>query len=127
MAAARDSLAAALADPSAAAASGNELFAVTELLDREPGLRRALSDPASAASARTGLAGVLLADRVSPATLDVVTTLVTQRWSAPADLPDAAEPEQLVLQVVELALAVRRGTICQHSQLLGRIRQVALG
>jgi F-type H+-transporting ATPase subunit delta len=91
MAAARDSLAAAVADPSAAAALGDELFAVTDLLDREPGLRRALSDPASAASARTGLAGALLANRVSPATLDVVTTLVSQRWSASGDLPDAAE------------------------------------
>ena len=91
MAAARDSLAAAVADPSAAAAVGDELFAVTGLLDREPGLRRALSDPASAASARTGLARALLADRVGPATFGVVTTLVSQRWSAQGDLPDAAE------------------------------------
>jgi F-type H+-transporting ATPase subunit delta len=91
MAAARDSLAAAVADPSAAAAVGDELFAVTDLLDREPGLRRALSDPASAASARTGLARALLADRVGPATFGVVTTLVSQRWSVQGDLPDAAE------------------------------------
>jgi F-type H+-transporting ATPase subunit delta len=91
MAAARDSLAAAVADPSAAAAIGAELFAVTALLDREPGLRRALSDPASAASARVDLARALLGNRVSAATLGVVTTLVGQRWSAPGDLPDAAE------------------------------------
>jgi F-type H+-transporting ATPase subunit delta len=91
MAGARDSLAAAVADPSAAAAIGDELFAVSALLDREPGLRRALSDPASAASARADLASALLAGRVSPATLGVVTTVVGQRWSAPGDLPDAAE------------------------------------
>jgi F-type H+-transporting ATPase subunit delta len=91
MAAARDSLAAAVADPSAAAAIGDELFAVTALLDREPGLRRALSDPASAASAREDLARALLGGRVSPGTLGVVTILVAQRWSGPGDLPEAAE------------------------------------
>ena len=122
MAAARDSLAAALADQSAAAASGDELFAVTDLLDREPGLRRALSDPASAASARTGLARVLLADRVSPATLDVVTTLVSQRWSAPADLPDAAE--QLAV-LAECAAADGEGQLDNLEDELFRFGRIA--
>ena len=44
LAAARDRLTAALADPSGAAALGEQLFAVADLLDRELGLRRALTE-----------------------------------------------------------------------------------
>src|SRR5579875_2322463 len=61
---------------------GDEMFAFTALLDREPALRRTLSDPAREGSARAGLA--------------------TGRWSEPGDLPDAAE--QLgVLAIAEIA------------------------
>ncbi|HEV3288936.1 MAG TPA: F0F1 ATP synthase subunit delta [Streptosporangiaceae bacterium] len=91
MAEARERLAAAVADPSAAATIGDELFAVATLLDGEPGLRRALADPATAASARAGLARALLESRIAPATLDLVATMAGLRWSAPGDLPDAAE------------------------------------
>src|SRR5205807_2995347 len=61
------------------------------LLDQEPGLRRALADYTSAPEARTGLVRDLLGDRVSPATLDVVSGLASARWSVPRDLADAAE------------------------------------
>jgi F-type H+-transporting ATPase subunit delta len=91
MAQARDSLAAVVADPAAAATISGELFAVTALLDGEPGVRRALADPAMAASARADLARALLGGRIAPATVDLVATLAAQRWSAPGDLPDAAE------------------------------------
>jgi F-type H+-transporting ATPase subunit delta len=121
MAAARDSLAAAVADPSAAAATGDELFAVTALLDREPGLRRALSDPASAASARADLARALLGGRVGPATLDVVTSLVAQRWSAPGDLPDAAE--QLAV-LAECAAADSEGQLDDTEDQLFRFARI---
>jgi F-type H+-transporting ATPase subunit delta len=121
MAAARDSLAAAVADPSAAATVGDELFAVTALLDREPGLRRALSDPASAASARADLARALLGGRVAPATLDVVTAMVTQRWSAPGDLPDAAE--QLAV-LAECAAADSEGQLDDTEDQLFRFGRI---
>src|SRR5256886_1771493 len=52
LAAARAQLMAALADPSGAAALGDELFAVAHLLDQEPGLRRALTDATSPAAPR---------------------------------------------------------------------------
>jgi F-type H+-transporting ATPase subunit delta len=121
MAGARDSLAAAVADPSAAATIGDELFAVIGLLDREPGLRRALSDPASPASARASLARVLLAGRVTPATLDVVTTMVAQRWSGPGDLPDAAE--QLAV-LAECAAADSEGQLDDTEDQLFRFGRI---
>jgi len=83
---------------------GDELFAVVGVLDREPGLRRVLSDPSRSADAKAGLAEAVLGGKVSAAALDVVTGLARSRWSAPADLADAAE-QLAVLAVVEGAEA----------------------
>jgi F-type H+-transporting ATPase subunit delta len=93
LAAAKDRLAAALGRQSAAEAAkvGDELFAVADLLDREPGLRRALSDPSRDSAARAELARGVLNGKVSEQALDQVTALVGGRWSAPGDVADAAE------------------------------------
>jgi F-type H+-transporting ATPase subunit delta len=91
LAEAKEQLAAAVADPSAAATIGDELFEVTTLLDAEKGLRRALADSTIAVGARAGLVRGLLGGRVSGATLDLSVTLASLRWSVPRDLPDAAE------------------------------------
>src|SRR5215472_16580117 len=104
LAAAKERLSAALADVSAGQASdvGEELFAIVGLLDREPGLRRGLSDPAKAANAKVGLACSLLSGKVSEITLALVSGLVTDRWSEAGDLADAAE-ELAVLAIAEAA------------------------
>jgi F-type H+-transporting ATPase subunit delta len=81
---------------------GDELFAVTGLLDDEAGLRRTLSDPTQPAAAKTGLVQALLGGKVAAPTLELVSALVSERWSEPADLPDATE-ELAVLAVVEMA------------------------
>src|SRR6266516_8211728 len=91
LAAAREQLTAALADPSGAAALGDELLAVAHLLDQEPGLRRALTDATSPVAAREGLVSQLLDGRVSGATLDLMAGMVRNRWAAGRDLSDAAE------------------------------------
>jgi F-type H+-transporting ATPase subunit delta len=90
-AASREALTAAVTDPAVAATLAEDLFEVVGLLDREPALRRALTDSASAQAARTGLVQGLLGDRVASATLDLLTVMVSQRWSAPRDLADATE------------------------------------
>jgi F-type H+-transporting ATPase subunit delta len=104
LSAAKDRLAAALAGatPAQAASLGGELFAVTGLLDREPALRRNLSDASIEASARSGLAESLLSGKISAAALAEVTGLVADRWSAPADLADATE-ELAVLAICTAA------------------------
>jgi F-type H+-transporting ATPase subunit delta len=81
---------------------GGELFAVVDLLDREPGLRRALSDPSRDREARAALASALLATQLTAATMELLTALVTARWSEPGDLADAAE-ELAVLAIAEAA------------------------
>ncbi len=102
--AAKERLAVALAGAAAVQANetGDQLFAVVNLLDREPGLRRNLSDSSRERAARTGLAQALLAGKISDATLELVTGLVAGRWSAPGDLTDAAE-ELAVLAIAEAA------------------------
>jgi F-type H+-transporting ATPase subunit delta len=81
---------------------GDELFAVTTLLDSEAALRRLLSDPSRDAAARRGLAAELLRGRVSVQTLELVTGLAGARWSEPGDLADAAE-QLAVLAIAETA------------------------
>ncbi len=70
---------------------GDELFAVTSLLDATPALRRVLTDPATEADARVGLAKQVLSDKISPATLSVIIEAVGGRWSAGRDLTDGLE------------------------------------
>ena len=83
---------------------GDDLFAVAGLLDAEPGLRRMLTDPSREVRAKAGLVGALLSGRVSPGALELVSAMVSARWSAPGDLADAAE--QLgALAIVEMAEA----------------------
>jgi F-type H+-transporting ATPase subunit delta len=78
-------------DPGVAATVGDELFAVTDLLDHEPALRRALADPTSPREARAGLVRNLFGQRLSAATLDQLSSMAAARWSVPRDVPDAAE------------------------------------
>ena len=69
----------------------DDLFAVLGLLEREHALRRALADPATPAGARSGLADRLLSDKVGRPALDLVSDLVTSRWSRSVDLLEALE------------------------------------
>ena len=80
------------ASPAASSAEVSEgLYAVAALLDREPSLRRAFTDPASSPDARRGLAQSLLGRQLGAAPLEVLSELVAQRWNAPADLRAAVE------------------------------------
>jgi F-type H+-transporting ATPase subunit delta len=101
---AKERLAVVLARAQAAQATevGDQLFAVVHLLDREPGVRRSLSDASRERAARGGLAEALLAGKIAGTTLELVTVLVAGRWSEPGDLPDAAE-ELAVLAIAEAA------------------------
>jgi F-type H+-transporting ATPase subunit delta len=69
----------------------DELFAVAQLLDGQPSLRRALSDPSTRPDDRAGLARRLLSGKVSAGALQVVETVARQRWSRSSDLVEAAE------------------------------------
>jgi F-type H+-transporting ATPase subunit delta len=67
------------------------LYAVAALLDREPSLRRALTDPASSPDSRRGLVDALLGEQLKALPLLVLRELVAERWSSSADLHEAVE------------------------------------
>jgi F-type H+-transporting ATPase subunit delta len=78
-------------DGSGSAEISEGLYAVAALLDREPSLRRAFTDPASSAQARAALADRLLGGQLSELPLGVFREMVRARWSGPNDLRDAVE------------------------------------
>ncbi|MGH8835349.1 MAG: F0F1 ATP synthase subunit delta [Actinomycetes bacterium] len=92
LATARDRLIDALtgsdADPLALA---GELFVAVGLLDEQPTLRRALTDPAASAARKAGLVRMLFQSRLTDTAVDVLSDLAGARWAAPRDLADTAE------------------------------------
>jgi F-type H+-transporting ATPase subunit delta len=68
---------------------GDELFAVVHLLDREHGLRRALSDPSKPADEKAAVTASLLDGKVSSDAAELTASAVRLRWSSPRDLADA--------------------------------------
>lgn len=69
-------------------ALADESFSVAALLDSQPGLRRALSNPSSEAEARDALIRRLLAGKVGTAAVDLAAQTVSLRWSSPGDITD---------------------------------------
>jgi F-type H+-transporting ATPase subunit delta len=104
LAAAREKLDSVIGDGAQPSQLGDELFAVTTLLDSQSALLRSLSDPARDARSKTALLGQLLDGKVGAATLEVLDEAVSGRWSAPRDLSDAVE-QLAVLAIVESAEA----------------------
>ncbi len=71
--------------------TGRQLFSVVRLLDAQPALRRALTDPTRTPDDRAALAGNLLGARVGAQALDLVTAAVRLSWPRPRLLTDAVE------------------------------------
>jgi F-type H+-transporting ATPase subunit delta len=74
-----------------AAVLGDALFGITDVLAANPGLRRALTDPARDGQAKAALVERLFGGRLPDVAVDVVAGLVRARWSASGDITDAVE------------------------------------
>lgn len=68
-----------------------ELTAVAKLLLSESVLNRHLAEPSDDSAAKVELVDRLLSGKVGTTTLDVLRTVVSQRWSTEANLVDAIE------------------------------------
>ncbi len=80
-----------LAEQGDAGQLGDELFAVAGVLQTQPSLRRAMTDPSAASEAKSGLARSVFGDRLSSATVDAVATAAAARWSSTGDFVAAVE------------------------------------
>jgi F-type H+-transporting ATPase subunit delta len=78
-------------DGSASNEVSEGLYSVAGLLDREPSLRRALTDPASSPDSRRGLVQALLGSQLAARPLGMLQDLVASPWHSPADLREAVE------------------------------------
>ena len=84
---------------SSAATVAQELFSVAQGLRAEGSLRRFATDPSTETEARTGLVTELYGGKVDPATLDLLTSAVSRRWTKNRDLADALEQLGVVAAV----------------------------
>jgi F-type H+-transporting ATPase subunit delta len=126
LAAARARLDQALADPSAAEpqALGEELFSFVDVLDAQPALRAALTDPGGDSDSKAALATELLSGKVSGTTMVQVEAAARSRWSAARDLGDALA--DLAVQALATS-AERRGALDAVEDDVFRFTQIVAG
>lgn len=88
----RDSLAPKLRDTREDAwRIGNELFTITKVLDDSIQLERALTDPSRPVADKVAVLKELLGDNAYPMTMEIMTDLVSRRWSRARDIANAVE------------------------------------
>lgn len=88
----RDSLAPKLRDTREDAwRIGNELFTITKVLDGSIQLERALTDPSRPVADKVAVLKELLGDNAHPMTMEIMTDLVSRRWSRARDIANAVE------------------------------------
>lgn len=88
----RDSLAPKLCDTREDAwRIGNELFTITKVLDDSIQLERALTDPSRPVADKVAVLKELLGDNAHPMTMEIMTDLVSRRWSRARDIANAVE------------------------------------
>lgn len=106
------------------AAVGEGLFAVTDVLAANPGLRRALTDPSRDGEAKAGLITRLFGGKLDGGTVDLLAGLVRGRWSRTGDLTDAVE--SFAVSAV-LASAERAGRLDDVEDELFRFARTVAG
>ena len=88
----RDSLAPKLRDTREDAwRIGNELFTITKVLDDSIQLERALTDPSRPVADKVAVLKELLGDNAHPMTMEIMTDLVSRRWSGARNIANAVE------------------------------------
>ncbi len=103
---------------------GEQVFSVVDLLDAQPAVRAALTDPARAGEDKAQLVSSLFAGKVEGPTLDLVSGMVRDRWAQPRDLAEALAD----LGVQSLATAAeRRNALDTVEDDLFRFGQIVAG
>ncbi|WP_329090977.1 MULTISPECIES: F0F1 ATP synthase subunit delta [unclassified Streptosporangium] len=99
----------------------DELFSVADLLDREHGLRRNLSDPARPAAQKAQIVRVLLEGKISDAAVETVVAAVSAKWARSRDLADALERLGVIAAAAEAEAQSRLDDVEDELFRFGRI------
>ncbi|KAB5608152.1 F0F1 ATP synthase subunit delta [Bifidobacterium jacchi] len=70
---------------------GNELFTITNVLDHNVQLERALTDPSRPVADKTAVLHELFGDNAHPVTTAIMTDLVGRKWSKASHIANAVE------------------------------------
>ncbi|WP_433160520.1 F0F1 ATP synthase subunit delta [Kribbella sp. CA-247076] len=111
----------ALAGVTASDELGTELFSVAKVLDGNGSLRRALTDPARPAEAKTGLVQQLFGGKISAQAQEILNAAVSGRWVSGRDLGNALD--QLSVEA-EMAAADNRRKLDEVEDELFRLERV---
>ena len=88
----RDSLAPKLRDSGEDAwRIGSELFTITNVLDHNIQLERALTDPSRPVEDKVAVVKTLIGDQAHPLVMEIMSDLVSRRWSRVSDIANAVE------------------------------------
>ena len=88
----RDSLAPKLRDSGEDAwRIGDELFTITSALDHNIQLERALTDPSRPVEDKVAVVKTLIGDQAHPLVMEIMSDLVSRRWSRVSDIANAVE------------------------------------
>ena len=88
----RDSLAPRLRDSGEDAwRIGNELFTITNVLDHNIQLERALTDPSRPVEDKVAVVKTLIGNQAHPLVMEIMSDLVSRRWSRVSDIANAVE------------------------------------
>ena len=106
------------ADP---ARLGEELFGLAAMLDRQPALRRLLTDPGVEASRKADLVRSLLRGKVSESATQVLVVAAGRRWAGTRDVADAVDQAGVTAHVAQ---AERDGQLDELEDELFRFSRV---
>lgn len=123
-AAVQEAFDAVLAGAADRAALGEDLFAVSAVIDANPSLRRALADPSRDGAAKRVLAQRLFGSRVSAEAAELVGATAAGRWAQEGDFADTVE--SLGVQAL-LSQAEREGRIDAVEDELFRFERIVAG
>lgn len=70
---------------------GNELFTITSVLDHNIQLERALTDPSRPVEDKVAVLKTLIGEQSHPLTMEIMSDLVSRRWSRVSDIANAVE------------------------------------
>lgn len=104
--------------------AADELFAVVDVLDAQPPLRRSLSDPSAQAADKEALAERLFSSRISAPAMDTIRSVVRQPWPSGRSLAEALE--RLGVRAL-LSQASKQGVLGRVQEELHDVARVVLG